>query len=195
MLSRTTYTSFALALLISTIGIAQDKPIRGDQKNLEAKVLIDDTSRSASESAPKAVDAEKQELYRKLEKHLTGTKWVGNFTVTGKELDNLTPEEYRILSAKKVDQGEYWLLKVRIKYGSHDVTVPLPPIEILWAGKTPIITVDQLTVPGLGTFDARVVIRNNKYAGTWAHNKVGGHLFGTFSKMEAEESQPTSKDK
>jgi hypothetical protein len=27
------------------------------------------------------------------------------------------------------------------------------------------------------------VIDGGKYAGTWAHGKVGGHLYGTISKM------------
>ena len=57
------------------------------------------------------------------------------------------------------------------------MTVPLS-LPIYWAGKTPVITVDNLKVPGLGTFDARVVINNDKYAGTWKHGDVGGHLFG-----------------
>ena len=41
----------------------------------------------------------------------------------------------------------------------------------------------DLSIPGLGTFSAHVVIDGQKYAGTWAHGKVGGHLYGKISKI------------
>ena len=47
-----------------------------------------------------------------------------------------------------------------------------------WAGKTPVITLDNVTIPGLGTFSSRVVIDGALYAGTWQHDAVGGHMFG-----------------
>ncbi len=68
-------------------------------------------------------------------------------------------------------------IQTRIKYGDHDVTVPIV-ITILWAGQTPVMTLDKVVVPGLGTFSARVVFHEDKYAGTWSHDDVGGHLFG-----------------
>ena len=94
---------------------------------------------------------------------------------------------YEIIKAEKAAEGDDWNLVARIQYGEHDVTLPLPPIEIKWAGKTPVITVDQVTLPGLGTFDARVVIRRGKYAGTWAHGQVGGHLFGEIKKSTSDQ--------
>ena len=33
----------------------------------------------------------------------------------------------------------------------------------------------------MGTFDSRVIIRKGMYAGTWAHGKVGGHMFGKIT--------------
>ena len=114
---------------------------------------------------------------------MTNTTWTGNFTMTGKPLNDLTPESYQILTAEKLDEGEYWALKVRIQYGKNDRTVPIV-VQIRWADKTPVITLDQMAVPGFGTFDARVVIRKGKYAGTWAHDEVGGHLFGTIKKTK-----------
>ena len=127
----------------------------------------------------------KQELYKQLETLLTNARLTGNFTITGKEMKDLPKEEYTILSATKTEEGEFWLLMARIKYGGKDVTVPMP-IEILWAGKTPVMTLDNLTIPGLGTFSARVVLHADKYAGTWQHDKVGGHLFGTIDKVKQE---------
>ena len=129
-----------------------------------------------------AADDDKAARYKKLEALLSGAKLTGNFTITGKDKD-FPKEEYTILSAEKAEEGEYWLLRARIQYGGKDVTVPMP-IEILWAGKTPVLTLDNLTLPGLGTFSARVVLHDDKYAGTWQHDKVGGHLFGTISRAK-----------
>jgi hypothetical protein len=60
-------------------------------------------------------------------------------------------------------------------------------VEVKWAGKTPVITLDNITIPGLGTFSSRVVIDQGKYAGTWKHDDVGGHLFGKLEPATEEE--------
>ena len=132
----------------------------------------------------RAADDDKAARYKKLETLLTGAKLTGNFTIIGKDKD-FPKEEYTILSAEKAEEGEFWLLRARIQYGGKDVTVPMP-IEILWAGKTPVMTLDNLTIPGMGTFSARVVLHDDKYAGTWQHDKVGGHLFGTITRAKEE---------
>jgi len=132
---------------------------------------------------------ERIDLQKKLAKYLTSTRWTGKFTLTGAD-GPPKAEHYEILSAEKAEEGDYWNLVVRIKYGEHDMTMPLPPIEIKWAGETPVITVDQVTIPALGTFDARVVIRGGQYAGVWKHDAVGGHLFGKIEKIvEGEEKR------
>lgn len=142
-----------------------------------------------SSSAPAKVDDETKALHDKLAKYLSGTKWTGEFTMTGKQ--ETRTEHYEIISAEKGEIGDYWNLVARIKYGGKDATLPLPPIEIKFAGATPVITVDKAFFPGFGTFDARVLIRKGQYAGTWAHigegGGVGGHMFGTIEKMDAEE--------
>lgn len=175
-----------LATTTPSMGQERNESMGGGIHDTDRTSLIDDTTTPTDDNqknTSKPPTESQKELYAKLAKRLTGTKWTGNFTISGQDLGNLTAEEYEILSAKKADKGEYWHLTVRIKYGKNDMTLPLPPIEILWAGKSPVITVDRLAIPLLGTFDARVIIRGNKYAGTWAHDKVGGHLFGTIEKL------------
>lgn len=143
-----------------------------------------------SGSAEDAAPPDKQSLYKQLEATLNGATFSGSFTVLGKDREDLAKEEYTILSATKVEMGEMWLIKAHIQYGKKDLVVPMP-LEILWAGKTPVITLDKLTLPGLGTFSARVVLHDGKYAGTWQHDAVGGHLFGTIKKAKpADEKQP-----
>jgi hypothetical protein len=139
----------------------------------------------AKESTQKSLSQE--ERIKKLEQDLTNVKLIGRFTVAGREDQSPKPEEYTITSAMKLPDGDVWLLKSRIKYGDKDVTVPIP-LEIKWAGDTPIITLTDLTIPQLGTFSSRVVIYEGRYAGTWQHGQVGGHLFGRIEKLPAEKT-------
>ncbi|MEM7784238.1 MAG: hypothetical protein AAF939_04130 [Planctomycetota bacterium] len=134
----------------------------------------------------KVVDPEVKALHDKLSNYLSGTRWTGKFVMDG--LKEPREEQYEIISAEKNEVGDYWNLVARIKYGGKDSTLPLPPIEIKFAGKTPVITVDRVFFPGFGTFDARVLIRQGKYAGTWGHSGgVGGQMFGKIEKMTEEE--------
>ena len=139
-------------------------------------------------------DADQEKRYQQFEKQLSGVKFVGRFTVLGKEEGPLAKEEYTIQSAKKMPRGDYWLITARIKYGRHDITLPLP-LEVKWAADTPVITLTELSIPGLGTFSSRVVIYNKKYAGTWTHGKVGGHLFGTVEKLDTESRSDAASPK
>ena len=130
-------------------------------------------------AASETPEARQVRLFKKFESMLTNAVLTGRFTITGKK----TPpqeESYTIRSVRKMEQGDYWLFTARIKYGNHDLTLPMP-IPVKWAGDTPVISLDNLTFPGLGTFSAHVVIDSDKYAGTWAHGKVGGHMFGTIA--------------
>jgi len=142
----------------------------------------------ADEPAKKDALPSREELIKKLEADLTSVKLIGRFTVAGREDREPRPEEYTITSALKLPDGDMWLIKARIKYGDKDTTVPIP-LEIKWAGDTPVITLTDLAIPGLGTFTSRVVIYDNRYAGTWQHGKVGGNLFGRIEKLTEEKAE------
>ena len=122
-------------------------------------------------------------LFQQFEDQLTNAKLVGQFTIVGKDRAPAS-EEYRIRSVKKLPRGDYWSFNARIQYGDKDLTVPLV-LEVKWAGDTPIITLSDLTIPLLGTFSARVVIDDGKYAGTWRHGEAHGHLYGVIQPDEA----------
>jgi hypothetical protein len=85
-------------------------------------------------------------------------------------------EKYVIESATKL-VGDTWLLKARLQYGGRDIPVPVP-VQIKWAGDTPVITLTDLTIPGVGTYTARVLLYRDQYAGTWSTKDHGGQLFG-----------------
>lgn len=119
------------------------------------------------------------------EKYLSNAVLTGVFTVDGQPLNKLEEERYEIKSAKKIaGEEKLWEITTRIKYGDKDLTVPVF-VNIEWVGRTPMIVLDSITIPGLGTFSARVVFHERKYAGTWKHDNVGGHLFGRVEPAEA----------
>ena len=128
-------------------------------------------------SAQEKIDAAMKARYEKFEKLLTGSKFKGSFTLDDKPLNDLHEEEYDIEKVEKMPEPDLWSIKARIKYGSKDFTVPVP-LYVKWAGETPVMTMDKITLPGFGTFSARVVLHVDKYAGTWQHDDKGGHLFG-----------------
>lgn len=133
--------------------------------------------------APKGPDH-----FRRFEQQMRDVELVGHFTVLGKDQERLREESYTIFKVEKLPRGDYWLFHARLRYGNVDMNVPIP-LEVKWAGDTPVITLTNLTIPGLGTFNARVVIDRQQYAGTWKHGEARGHLFGIIRKRE-EQAQP-----
>lgn len=122
------------------------------------------------------------------EKMLSGVVLTGSFTVDGREPETPRAESYRIESVRKV-AGNLWTFTTHIKYGKVDARLPITvPVE--WAGDTPMVSLTDATLPGLGeAFSARVVFYDGRYAGTWQHGQVGGHMFGSI-KPSANEAQP-----
>ena len=138
------------------------------------------------EVQPPIADAER---IAELEKTLSNATLAGHFTVTGEdkrdgENSKLTKERYELGEVKHLGSNQ-WLIQSRIKYGDHDVTVPLT-LPIRWAGDTPMICLDELPIPGLGTFTARVMIYRDHYAGFWSGKDHGGHLFGVIEHDDEE---------
>jgi hypothetical protein len=160
---------------------------------LGAAILFTPTSAAASPQEPPSADpkvsAEMEALYAKFAKLLTGAKLRGQFTVDGRPMDKLSEEIYEIEKAEKQPDGDAWIITARIKYGKWDLVFPCP-VEVKWADKTPVITLDDLTIPGMGkSFGARVLFHKDKYAGTWSHGDVGGHMFGKIEFKKADRSE------
>ena len=137
-----------------------------------------ESPQGAVTSPPADSQAQRDEEFKKL---VTNVRLIGNFTMDGADEVKLQREEYAITGAMKLGNGDYWALTSRIKYGDVDLTVPVP-VQVKWAGKTPVITVDSVKIPGLGTFSARVLLDKTRYSGTWSHDEKGGHLFGVIER-------------
>lgn len=121
------------------------------------------------------------ELEKEFKQRVTNVRLVGNFTLDEEDPGTLRAEEYAITGAVKLGTGDLWALTSRIKYGDTDLTVPVP-VQVKWAGNTPVIIVDSVQIPGLGTFSARVLLDKTRYAGTWSHDEKGGHMFGVIKR-------------
>jgi hypothetical protein len=156
-------------------------------------VMVMSTIARAADLTP-----EQTKLYADLEASLSGSALVGNFTVTGKETSEPKPERYELTSVKHIGDGN-WMFVARIKYGEHDVPLPIT-LPVKWAGDTPVITVDNMAFPGLGTYTARVMIYADHYAGFWSgatdkNGSHGGHLYGMVEHGVVKEkaAEPSEK--
>jgi hypothetical protein len=113
---------------------------------------------------------------RQFTNQMEGVSLIGRFTIAGREDREARPDRYDIASVAKVGD-DLWRFNARIRYGSVDATLPIV-VTMRWAGDTPMVTITDLSIPTLGTFTARVFFYGDRYAGTWQHGAVGGHMFG-----------------
>jgi len=123
--------------------------------------------------------AAQEELDRQFEQMLDGATLVGQSTTTGRE--GLSGEERYVIESVTRLSGHTWFVKSRFKYATHDVPI-LIPVQVHWAGDTPVLGLTDFRIPGMGTFSARVVFYRDQYAGAWSAEKYGGQLFGRLER-------------
>jgi hypothetical protein len=130
-------------------------------------------------------------LERQFEQMLTGVVLKGTWQMTGAAglagkapLTEPRTERYTILSVEKALEDN-WLINARIQFAEKDVTIPIM-VRVVWAGDTPVITLDELKMPLLGTYSARVMVYRGFYSGAWFGATYGGVLSGQIVKLEDE---------
>lgn len=121
-------------------------------------------------------DAERD---RQVEQLLNGITLVGRSTTTGR--DTLSSEERYVIEGVTRLTGDSWLVRSRFQYSGRDIPIVIP-VEIRWAGDTPVLCLTDFAIPGMGTFSARVVFFRGEYAGTWSAVKYGGQMFGRLER-------------
>jgi hypothetical protein len=129
---------------------------------------------------------------KQFQESLNNVTLIGYFTQgDGKEL---TDDKYVVERVTKVKE-DTWKFEARIQYNKKDFKVAMN-LPVKFAGDTPVISLTNFAVPGLGSFTARVVMYNGAYAGTWGSagaNGHGGKLFGRIVKNEPAPAAPTDK--
>ena len=124
------------------------------------------------------IDARQQELEKKFRETLTNAVFDGHwYEIKDGKIGEARTEKYTISRATKVSDKNHWLILARVQYGTKDVTLPVP-VVIEWADDTPVISITNAGLPGLGTYSARVLVYDGLYAGTWSGSGHGGVLSG-----------------
>lgn len=154
------------AICLSSASGQDDAANKANPKNAAQKAAEDANSADEKAAAIKAFT-----------KQLSGSSLVGQFTVDDAPAEkSLKPDRYQIATVNHVSGDTYLFV-----YLHKGVPIPLS-LTVLWAGKTPVITLDDFTIAGMGTFSARVMFHGDRYAGTWQHGKKGGLMFGKIEK-------------
>ena len=126
----------------------------------------------------KKTSTPQDELDRKFTEMMKGVTLMGRSTRLSDD-KVATGEKYVIEGVSKVS-GDTWLFRARFNCcGQNNVVLPLP-LTVKWAGDTPVITLTDLSIPGMGTYTARVLLYRDQYAGTWSGKHGGGQLFGSI---------------
>lgn len=170
---------------ISTLGFADDSPKSKGESEAPK-------SQSSKPESTRAAKPDRAALEKEFTDKLAGATLVGTFTTDGKSGAN--PDRYRVVSARKVI-GDDWVFTATMKVAGQDLDIPIP-IKVYWADDTPVMSLTDLTIPGVGTFTARVMFYGNRYAGTWQHGDHGGTFAGIIEpKASTDASKKDGQDK
>lgn len=165
--------SAVVAAMLAIFALVDPKAACADEKPAAA---------AGSEKADAKQQAEREDAFAKM---LSGATLEGSFTQTGPGGDpkKFDREKYTLGEVKKV-AGNVWLFPARIEYGGKDVTLPIM-LPVQWADDTPVVVVDTVDLPGLGSVSARVLFYAGHYAGYWKHGEYSGNLFGLIHSAPA----------
>jgi hypothetical protein len=174
-------TAFALFAMLPFFASSLPAQESGETKpRSEAAGSENPAAGNAQENAAADARSAAEQAFTKL---LTGATLFGNFTVDADGVVDparlLKPDRYELATVNKV-KDDIWLFI----YVHEGVPIPLT-MKVLWAGTTPVLTLDEFTIAGMGTFSARLMFHDNRYAGTWQHGDKGGLMFGKIETVES----------
>lgn len=139
-------------------------------------------SAPATDTKPPATDTA-ADLEAKFKTALTSTVLDGRFCmIAGGKLGPDKEEKYTISKVEKSAEGK-WTITAKIEYGGLSFDAPVP-VQVQWAGDTPVIIVDNVGFPGTAKYSARVMIYGETYAGTWSGGDHGGLMHGILRRAE-----------
>jgi hypothetical protein len=162
-----------IALAVGAVALAQDAKKPTASTGTESKETP--TPTGAEKPKPSA-----EELEARFKATLTKATFSGRWcSIKDGKLSPEKEDKYTILGVSKVG-ADVWLINARIQYGQKDLVAPIP-VQVKWAGDTPVIVVDNVGIPGGNSYSARVLIYNQTYAGTWSGGDHAGLLSGTIT--------------
>jgi hypothetical protein len=122
------------------------------------------------------------DVERQFTERMRDVTMIGSFTVAGREDRAPRTDRYDISSVEKVGEN-LWRFNASMQCCGVHATIPVV-VPMRWNGDTPMIMMTDTSLPGLGTFTARVFFYGDRYAGTWQHGAVGGAMSGRIEKRE-----------
>src|SRR5712691_5473022 len=166
-----------LILLVLALSLSAGyRSIAQDAKKGDAPTQKDAPTQAPAEK-PKATQEELESIFKAtLTKATLQGRWC---SIKDGKLGPEKEDKYTILGVSKLG-GDTWLIRARIQYGKTDLVAPIP-VQVKWAGDTPVIILDKAGVPGSGEYLARVMIYEKTYAGTWSGGGHGGLLNGVIT--------------
>ena len=154
-------------------------------KNLASFFLV----AAAFAQAPAATDLPLTPAEKQFQEDMLNVTLKGFYTQG--DSAQLHEDRYVIDRVTKV-KDDVWKFEARIQYNKQDMKVAMS-FPVKFAGETPVISLTNFTVPGFGAFNARVVLYDGSYAGTWGSSKPGskhgGTMFGKIIKNAAAAAQ------
>ncbi len=190
---------WSMAVVFGVIG-AVALLVTGTLAQEAAKTMTPAPSSVAVPTPPKPAIPSRAELEKQFEETLTGATLTGVWQMTGEgglsgqaALTEPKPDQYVIGKIAKVSD-EYWVITARIQYADKDVNIPVP-VRVVWAEDTAIITLNDLAMPLLGTYSARVMIHHGFYSGVWycGGKNYGGVMQGRITKKPDDAKNGTKK--
>jgi hypothetical protein len=151
--------------------------------------LLVTSTKAADEQTPAPNPADHSALEKQFGQKLSHCRLVGFFSIVGQE-GPPKHDEYTLGAVTK-GEGDKWIFNSSLQFGTKVINVPLE-IPVLWAGDTPVISVTDFTIPGMGTYTARVMFYGDEYAGTWNSPKHGGYMWGRVEPAPA--TQPATNN-
>lgn len=148
------------------------------------------STRAADEPAAKPAETDKAALEARFAKTMSHSRLIGFYSIVGQE-GPPKQDEYTLGAVEKGD-GDKWRFNANLQFGQRVMNVPLE-IPVLWAGDTPVITVTDFSIPGMGTYTARVMVHGDHYAGTWSSANHGGYLWGRIQHVPETQSAPGTR--
>jgi hypothetical protein len=177
------------SLILTAVAFAQDtKPSVQPGETPRRKVILPTEEAAATEPAKaNAEEAQKEKtpaLELKFKSALTRAVLDGRFCmIAAGKMGPDKEEKYTITGVEKTAEGQ-WTITAKIEYGGLSFDAPVP-VQVKWAGDTPVIIVDNVGFPGTAKYSARVMIYGDTYAGTWSGGDHGGLMHGVIRKLEA----------